>query len=101
MKLRADKRNAKRETGKMRWQPDLKALVLVKGQPTSDTMLGITSKFHRPFEEPFVGHRRINPSIYELVDSRGKIRGIFSLEQLRPYLEETPEAEDIGRTTVH
>jgi hypothetical protein len=38
MKLRADKRNAKRKTGKMRWQPDLKELVLVKGQPISDAM---------------------------------------------------------------
>jgi hypothetical protein len=101
MKLRADKRNAKRKTGKTRWQPNLKELVLVKGQPTSDAMLGITSKFQRPFEGPFVVHRKINPSIYELVDSRGKTRGIFSLEQLKPYLEETPEAEDIDRTTVH
>jgi hypothetical protein len=99
MKLRADRRNAKRRTGKTRWRPNLQELVLVKSQPVSDTVRGITSKFQRPFEGPFVIHRKLNPSIYELANARRKLRGIFSLEQLKPYLEEAPEAEEASKTT--
>jgi hypothetical protein len=49
MKLKAEKRNVKRRTGKTQWQPKLKELVLVKCQPVSDAVQGITGKFQRPY----------------------------------------------------
>jgi transposase InsO family protein len=48
MKLKADKRNKKRKTGRTRWKPRLQELVLMKCQPVSDAVQGITSKFQRP-----------------------------------------------------
>jgi hypothetical protein len=45
MKLKADKRNQKRKTGRTRWKPSLQELALVKYQPASDAVQGFTSKF--------------------------------------------------------
>jgi hypothetical protein len=88
MKLRAEKRNSRRKTGKTRWRPQLEDLVLVKCQQVSDAILGVISKFQRPYEGPYRIQREINPSIYELADSGGKSRGIFHLKHLKPYLAE-------------
>jgi hypothetical protein len=63
--------------------------VLVKCQPVADTVQGLTSKFQRPYEGPFLISRRVNPSIFELSDSKGKIRGLFNLKHLKRYREET------------
>jgi hypothetical protein len=92
MKLRAARRNERRKTGKTKWQPSLQELVQVKCQPVSDAGQGLTSTFRRPFEGPFIVHRRANPSIFELVDSKGKSRELFSLKHLKPYLQENPES---------
>jgi hypothetical protein len=56
--------------------------VLVKSQPVANTMQGITSKFQRPYEGPFLISIRVNPSIFELADEKGKIQGLFSLKHL-------------------
>jgi hypothetical protein len=58
----------------------------VKCQPASDAVQGITSKFQRPYEGPYLFQRSINPAIYELCDTEGKIRGIFNIKHLKPYL---------------
>jgi hypothetical protein len=52
MKLRADRRNEKRKTGRMRWQPKFNELVLVKCQPVADEVQGLTSKFQRQYDGP-------------------------------------------------
>ncbi|PNF28428.1 hypothetical protein B7P43_G15944 [Cryptotermes secundus] len=93
MKLRADRRNERRKTGRTKWQPRLNDLVLVRCQPVADTVQGLTSKFQRPFEGPFIVQRKINPSIFELADSKGKIRGLFSLKHLKPFLKESLEPQ--------
>jgi transposase InsO family protein len=99
MKLRAEKRNKRRKTGSTRWEPKLHDVVLVKSQSVSDAVQGVTSKFQLLYEGPYLIYRKVNPSIYELADSKGKIRGIFKLKHLKPYLtEKTEEEEIIGRT---
>jgi hypothetical protein len=75
----------------MNYKPDLQEQVLVKCQPASDAAQGIIGKFQRPYEGPYLIYRQVNPSIYELVDSQGKKRGIFNIKHLKPYLEEPQE----------
>jgi hypothetical protein len=93
MKLRADRQNERQKTGKTKWQPRLDDLVLVRCQPVADAVQGLTSKFQIPFEGPFIIHRKVNPSMFELADPKGKIRGLFSLKQLKSYLQKIPEPE--------
>jgi hypothetical protein len=91
MKLRADKRKSKHRTGATKWKPQLRDKVLVKCQPTSDASQGVTGKFQRPFEGPFIISKIITPSVYEVADNQGKLRGKFNLGHLRPYLESPSE----------
>jgi hypothetical protein len=91
MKLKAERRNNQRRTGRTKWNPKLGELVLVKCQATSDAMQGITGKFLRPYEGPYLISRMINPAIFELTDKEGKIRGIFNKTHLKPYLSAIPE----------
>jgi hypothetical protein len=35
--------------------------------------------------------RKINPAIYELDDTEGRIRGIFNIKHLKPYMSEENE----------
>jgi hypothetical protein len=50
MKLRADKRNARRKTVTTRWQPQLQETVPVRCQPVSDAAHGVISKFKHLYE---------------------------------------------------
>jgi hypothetical protein len=84
-KVKAEKRNRKRKTGRTRWRPKLDDLVLVKSQPASDAAQGIIGKFQRPFEGPFTIQKVVNPALFELRDETGKFRGLFNLRQLKPY----------------
>jgi hypothetical protein len=86
MKLKAEKRNKKRRTGRTQWKPELKELVVVKCQPASEAVQGITSKFQRPYEGPYLIQRMINTAIFELSDTEGRIGGIFNIKHLKPYL---------------
>jgi hypothetical protein len=47
---------------------------------------GITSKFQRTYDGPYVIHKEINPNLLELQDKEGKLRGLFNLKHLKPYL---------------
>jgi hypothetical protein len=86
-KMRAEERKIKRRAGGTRWKPQLQDWVLVKCQPTSDAAQGVTGKFRRPYEGPFRISKIIIPSIYEVSDNHGKLRGQFNLGHLKPYLE--------------
>jgi hypothetical protein len=66
MKVKGERRNRRRRTGKTRWKPQLEDQVLVNSQPVSDASLGITGKFQRPYEGPYFIKKLINPAIYEL-----------------------------------
>jgi hypothetical protein len=96
MKLKEDKRNRKLKTGRTRWNPQLKDLVLVKCQPASDAVQGITSKFQRPYEGPYLIQKIISPAIYKLCDTAEKPRGIFNLKHLKTYLSADDAEEDLS-----
>jgi hypothetical protein len=88
MKLKAEKRNLNRRTGRTQWKPKIGDLVIVKCQPASDAVQGVTSKFQRPYEGPYSISREVNPAIFQLSDPEGRIRGIFKITHLKPYLSE-------------
>jgi hypothetical protein len=84
-KLKSEKRRLKRMTGKNKWTPKVNEMVLVKKHPTSDAIQGITMKFQRPYEEPYVIQTVINPSLVALKDTLRKYKGLFSKKYLKPY----------------
>jgi hypothetical protein len=94
MKLKADKRKEQRKTGVTRWRPKLNEAVLVRCQPTSDAAQGITGKFQRPFEGPYTIRKIIPPAMYELKGEDGKLRGLFNLRHLKPYLQDNDKGLD-------
>jgi hypothetical protein len=67
---------------------DLNEEVLLKCQPTSDAALGITAKFIRPFDGPWLIMTIIPPSCYAISDKEGKIRRTFNKIALKKYLME-------------
>jgi hypothetical protein len=69
--------------------------LLVKTQPMSDAIKGMTSTFMHIFEEPYVITKLLDHSAYELRDESGKIRGEFNKRQLRQYQEAD------GETQIH
>jgi transposase InsO family protein len=92
MKQKAADRKRKRRTGTSKWDPQLGDRVLVRCQPVSNAALGLTGKFKRPYEGPYIITKTVPPSAYEISDSKGKLRGMFNKELLKPYLSEV----DVG-----
>jgi hypothetical protein len=92
MKQKAADRKRKRRTGTSKWDPQLQDRVLVRSQPISDAALGLTGKFKHPYEGPYIIAKIVPPSAYEISDSKGKLRGLFNKEHLKPYLVEV----DVG-----
>jgi hypothetical protein len=58
-------------------------------------MQGITSKFQRPYEGPYLIQKRINPTIYELCDTESKLRGILNKKRLKAYLSARDDEKDL------
>jgi len=68
-------------------ETELKEEVLLKWQSTSDTASGITVKFIRAFDGPWLIMTIILPSCYEISDREGKKnRGTFNNTALKKYL---------------
>jgi hypothetical protein len=87
MRLKADKRKKRKRGGTFKWQPQLEEQVLVKCQPVSDASQGCTAKFMRVYEGPFCISKVIYPNIYEVSDEKGKLRCMFNLSHMKPYLD--------------
>jgi len=90
MRKKARDRQERRKTGNKTWEPKVGDKVLVRAQPTSDAVVGVTAKFIRPYEGPYIISRVIPPSTYELSTTDGTVRGEFNKKSLKPYQEETP-----------
>ena len=88
MRKRAVARERRRKKGNAEWEPKVSDKVLVKTQPMSDAVKGITAKFLYIFEGPFLISKVLDHSVYELKDERGKVRGEFNKRQLKQYREE-------------
>jgi hypothetical protein len=84
MKLQANKSRNKCKTGTTKWKPQLNDKVLVRCHPTSNAAQGITGKFQRPFEGPFVIGKIIPPSMYNVSDGGRKLRGSLTWATLNP-----------------
>ena len=54
MKQRAHDRKNKRNHGNGAWKPRVHDKVLVRTQPSSDAIAGMTGKFIRPYERPYI-----------------------------------------------
>ena len=57
--------------------------VLVRAQPSSDAIAGVTGKFIRPYEGPYLIGKFIPPSTVEVCDRNGKIKGQFNLKTIK------------------
>jgi hypothetical protein len=90
MKKRAMPREKFRKQGNAEWNPERNEKVLVKTQPMSDAVRGITSTFLPLFQGPYRISKVLGHSAYELRDEQGKIRGEFNKKQLKRYKEEPP-----------
>jgi hypothetical protein len=75
IRKRAEAREKRRKRGNSKWEPRLNEKVLVRTQPMSDAIRGISAKFIYIFEGPFWISKVLDHSAYELRDGRGKIRG--------------------------
>jgi hypothetical protein len=91
IRKRASDRERKRKKGKFNWEPQLGDKVLVRNQPHSNAARGIAAKFQHPFTGPFSITNIIPPSIYEVSDHHGKVRGIFNKRDLKAFRSE-PDA---------
>jgi hypothetical protein len=97
MRKRAEDRERLRKRGNTRWEPRMNEKVLIKTQPMSDAVKGITAKFMYLYEGPYVVSNILGHSAYEVKDERGKVRGEFNKKQLRPYKEQTANRVECGR----
>jgi hypothetical protein len=91
MKQRAEAKRNKRKNNHREWVPNIGDQVLVKGQPVSDAIQGITAKFQRPYVGPFSVKQCVNPYIYDLVDENGTVKGLYHLSHMKPYVSQCIE----------
>ena len=63
----------------------------MRTQPSSDAIVGVTGKFIRPYEGPYMISKVIPPSTVEVCDRNGKIKGQFNLKSIKVY----KEADDV------
>jgi hypothetical protein len=87
MKQRVWNRSSKRKRGNTKWKPAENEKVLVRTQPSSDAIAGVTGKFMRPYEGPYVISKLIPPSTLELCDSKGRVKGTFNWKSIKAYRE--------------
>jgi hypothetical protein len=67
MKLKAEKRNKKCKTGRTQWKPCLQELILVKCQPASDAIQGITRISRDHMKGPTSSTRKLTPTYMSYV----------------------------------
>jgi hypothetical protein len=87
VRKKAKKRKSKKGKDNFRWKPQIGDQVLVKSQPVSDASRGITGKFQRPYEGPFVVKEVVNVYLYKLQSKSGSIKGLFHISHLKPYVK--------------
>jgi hypothetical protein len=90
LKKRAEKRERRVKRGRCKWDPSVGEEVLVEASRLSDANRGLTHKFARPYEGPFCISRIVSPAIFEISDSKGKIRGMFSKGALKKFKVKDP-----------
>jgi hypothetical protein len=59
----------------------------VRTQPCSDAIAGVTGKFIRTYEGPYMISKVIPTSTVEVRDRNGKFKGQFNLKSIKVYKE--------------
>ncbi|PNF15931.1 hypothetical protein B7P43_G07481 [Cryptotermes secundus] len=85
LKKRAEERIKRKKRGQRKWQPAVGEAVLVETHHVSDANQGVTHKFMRPYEGPFWISRIVSPSIFEISDGKGKVKGNFNKRSLKEF----------------
>ena len=88
MRKKARDRRERMRKGNKTWEPKEKEKVLERIQPVSEPAAGVTAKFIRPYEGPYIISKVIPQSTYELSTTSGKVMGEFNKKSLKPYIEE-------------
>jgi hypothetical protein len=83
----------KRKKKKFNWEPQISDVVLIRNQPHSDAARGVAGKFQHSFIGPYVITNIILPSIYEVLEERGKVREVFNKRVLKSFRGEPEIAE--------
>jgi hypothetical protein len=91
MKQQAHDRSSNRKRGNAKWNPRVHDKVLVRTQPSSDAIAGMTARFIRPYEGPYMISKVIPPSTVEVCNNNGKIKGQFNWKSITVYKEATDE----------
>lgn len=94
MKRKVITRKRKKRKGNAHWKPKLNDKVLLRTQPVSDATTGVTAKFFRPYQGPYIIAKIIPPSTFELADENGHIRGQFNKKLLKEYKKATRGDEE-------
>ena len=58
----------------------------MRTQPSSNAIAGVTEKFIRPYEGPYMISKVISPTV-EVCDRNGKFKGQFNLKSIKVYKE--------------
>jgi len=102
IKKREIEREKRRKRGNAEWKPEINEKDLVKTQPTSNAVRGISSTFLHLFQRPYRISEVSSHSAYELRDDLGKVRGEFNKKQLKQYKQDlytqTEELETLEGT---
>jgi hypothetical protein len=84
---RAQTRKNKRKHGNSTWKPRVHDKVLVRLQPSLDIIAGVTGKFIRPFEGPYMIDTVIPLSTIKGCDSNVKIKRSINWKSIKVYKE--------------
>jgi hypothetical protein len=87
MKQRAHDRKTKRKHGNLTWKPRVGDKVLVRTQPSSNTIAGVTGKFIGPYEGPYLISKVTPPSTVEVCDRNGRLKGQYNLKSIKVFKE--------------
>jgi hypothetical protein len=85
LKRRAEERTRRKKRGQRKWQPAVGEAILVETHYISDLNRGVTQKFMRPYEGPFRITKVVSPSIFEISDEKGRVKGTFNKRSLKQF----------------
>jgi hypothetical protein len=96
LKRKMPKGKNKRKRGNFKWKPMVNERVLIRTHHKPDAMAGVTGKFIRSVEGPYVGSKLLSPLTVEICDSGGRNKGVFNWKSIKPY----QVAAELGNTGV-
>jgi hypothetical protein len=81
---RNQKRERRKKKGLRKWDPGIG--VLAETCRLSDASRGVTHNFTCPYDGPYYISRLVSPSIFEISDAKGKVKGMFNNGVLKKFV---------------